>query len=340
MTAKGKLPKTFKSLRIKQAASARLAALVIVVIIAGIGTYILLSSHAATPQAATAEAENGTKSGTTSVIADNSASSGNALQFGTVASGGSGSSGASCTSNCQPYFANGTTSPKTSWASKLDDEFNGTSLNTTNWYNGRRSCGSGNVCGGYNSSSESELFSPSNVAVTGGNLVLTATHTSVDGGTHPWTSGTVESKFDYTYGYFEARLKVPAPSVAWTAYWLTSSQGWPPEIDIFEFHFCGSQAVFNNHGTTSGNNSNTSGWPCSTAYGGSADLTTFHTYGLYWGAGVEKIYLDGVLQSSIPAVSNGVPSTPQFPIFDYAVDNGTSPPDGSQMVVDYFRVWQ
>lgn len=66
----------------------QLASLTVVILgVAALGTYILLSSHAATPAAATAEAENGTKSGTTSAIADANASGGNALRFGTVAAG-------------------------------------------------------------------------------------------------------------------------------------------------------------------------------------------------------------------------------------------------------------
>ena len=55
---------------------------------------------------------------------------------------------------------------------------------------------------------------------------------------HQYTSGYVDLKKDYKYGFFEIRCKQPLGKGLWPAYWFSSASstkdGWPPEIDIFE----------------------------------------------------------------------------------------------------------
>lgn len=51
-----------------------------------------------------------------------------------------------------------------------------------------------------------------------------------------YESGMLRSKTIVKYGYFEARVKMPAGIGMWPAFWLNAEAGgWPPEIDIFEF---------------------------------------------------------------------------------------------------------
>ncbi|WP_324753948.1 glycoside hydrolase family 16 protein [Roseovarius sp. Pro17] len=60
-----------------------------------------------------------------------------------------------------------------------------------------------------------------------------------------YTSGLISSQntFEQTYGYFEARMKVPIGQGLWSAFWLKTHHAhtpkglpaWPPEIDIMEF---------------------------------------------------------------------------------------------------------
>jgi len=52
--------------------------------------------------------------------------------------------------------------------------------------------------------------------------------------TPQWATGLVSSKDSYTYGWFEAQIKLPTQKWMWSAFWLMGSDGWPPEIDIFE----------------------------------------------------------------------------------------------------------
>src|SRR5262245_4067022 len=48
-------------------------------------------------------------------------------------------------------------------------------------------------------------------------------------------SGMLRSKWSGQYGYFEARIMVPAGAGTWPAFWLNPQDAtWPPEIDIME----------------------------------------------------------------------------------------------------------
>jgi beta-glucanase (GH16 family) len=48
-------------------------------------------------------------------------------------------------------------------------------------------------------------------------------------------SGMLRSKWSGQYGYFEARMKVPAGVGTWPAFWLNpQDMTWPPEIDVVE----------------------------------------------------------------------------------------------------------
>lgn len=46
--------------------------------------------------------------------------------------------------------------------------------------------------------------------------------------------GCISSRETYTHGWFEAEIKVPSGRGQWAAFWLSGSENWPPEIDIFE----------------------------------------------------------------------------------------------------------
>ena len=114
------------------------------------------------------------------------------------------------------------------WALVWNDEFTGTTLDTAKWRQwlpGAR---------------RDAVNSPSVVAVSGGNLVL-STYTS--GSTHYTGMVSTESTYLFTYGYVEARIDYNDSPGMWSAFWMQSPTMGNPigspnsagtEIDICE----------------------------------------------------------------------------------------------------------
>lgn len=87
------------------------------------------------------------------------------------------------------------------------DEFDGTTLNTSNWEIMIGDGCSYGICGWGNN--ELQYYRSQNVSVAGGYLTIEAREQSYGG--KNYTSGRIRSinKQDFLYGWMEARLKVP-----------------------------------------------------------------------------------------------------------------------------------
>jgi beta-glucanase (GH16 family) len=131
------------------------------------------------------------------------------------------------------------------WQCTFDDEFDGTTLDTSKWAVEQT------ADGGYHSGIECDEDSPSNVSVSGGTLNLTAEQAPspfLCPGAPPYetdyTSGMVSTyqRFDQTDGLFEINAKVSGADTQGlqTSFWLYPAQltygPWPAsgEIDIAE----------------------------------------------------------------------------------------------------------
>jgi beta-glucanase (GH16 family) len=121
----------------------------------------------------------------------------------------------------------------------FEDDFSGNSLDPSKWTPAtgvKRNCGK-----------ERQWYSPENVLVSNGTLKLIAKKEPVPvTGWNPcteasedfeYTSGEIESKFSFSYGIFEARIKIPTGMGYWPAFWTYGDglDGVNNEIDIFEF---------------------------------------------------------------------------------------------------------
>lgn len=125
-----------------------------------------------------------------------------------------------------------------------NDEFDGNKLNLDYW----------NILDGIPQiDDEHQYYSPNNISVKNGNLVITTKKqhlTNITGsvdGIYPWgprdfefTSGWIISKFKmpteklYQFGKIEARIKIQSSKDLRPAFWLYDGNPWK-EIDIFEF---------------------------------------------------------------------------------------------------------
>ena len=178
------------------------------------------------------------------------------------------------------------------------DEFDGTSLNTSNWsYDIGDGCP--NLCGWGNA--ELQYYRSQNVSVSGGNLIIEAREQ--DAG-YDYTSGKIHSrnKQDFLYGKVEARMKVPTGGGMWPAFWMMPTDnvygGWAAsgEIDIME--------TCNNTDYIGGTIHYGGSWPDNRYSGGTYSpggvnfSDAFHIYSIEWEPTVMRWYVDGILYST------------------------------------------
>ncbi len=225
----------------------------------------------------------------------------------------------------------GQTAPTNGWQLVWTDEFEGSALNTTKWT-------ATNAAG--NTNNELQYYSPANVTVSGGEMVIKAEQRNLGG--RNYVSGLVKTAGKYTqqYGRFESRMKLPKTKGIWPAFWmLPASGGWPPEIDIMELLGHQPYTVYmTNHWGVWPNNSN---W--STPYTGPDFSAGYHTFAVEWAPGRCDWFIDGVKRTTH---NTAIPAEPFYIILNTAV-GGDWPgnPDGSTvfpqyMNVDYVRAYR
>jgi beta-glucanase (GH16 family) len=226
-----------------------------------------------------------------------------------------------------------TTAGQSGWGTPaFDDEFSGDTLNSA-W---------ASTCPEFGNDLNGGTSSASNVAVTGGDLVLTqgSWHAGACVSTRPGEADG-NTGFTFRYGYAEARIYFPGNGTSiynWPAFW-TGSAPWPQhgEIDIAEG--LGGQLSTNYHGgyrcdcrQGATYNQNKSGVP---GYWSSG----FHTYGVDREPGVNTVYWDGQQVAQYHTTDGGAPEW-------FLLNVGDGKSGGKQVIgaasrikVDYVRWW-
>jgi len=106
-----------------------------------------------------------------------------------------------------------------SWTLDFEDNFNGSTLDGTKWRIGTHHSGIAGVGGN----------SSQNISVSGGALRLKSEQRPVTfgGGSYSYATGEVSTFTNYRkqYGYYEARVKYPAVTGLWPAFWLMPDRG-------------------------------------------------------------------------------------------------------------------
>jgi beta-glucanase (GH16 family) len=184
--------------------------------------------------------------------------------------------------------------PTIVWA----DEFNGTALDLTKWsYQLGDGCAEG-ICGWGNS--ELQYYQESNVTVSNGQLHITAKKQRVQ--SKAYTSGRIRSlnKGDWTYGRFEARVKLPAGKGLWPAFWMLPTDNtygsWPKsgEIDIMEFVGAKPKEILGtiHYGDPYPKNQNQGAY---FALNSGTFEDAFHNFAIEWEPGVIRWFVDDIL---------------------------------------------
>ncbi len=302
---------------------------IFIVLFALIGATLLIISKAATPSLSI-EPETGQIQTPATSINDTTASGSKAVAFGAAPPSG----------DPKPAGYGQEKGPSGTWNLKLNDNFDGTTLNTANWSTGWY--GSGITSPVQNQ--ETACYDPKQVVVEGGFLKLKVERRDIncDKGTnpHPYASGAVMSdgKKSYSYGYFEGRIWLDASSTKiynWPAWWLDGQPPWPAngELDVMEGLSGSANANWhgpldNGAGKNFGRGGNLGGW---------------HTFAAEWAPGIVTSYYDGVLLGTYSHSTN-ITSAPQFLILGMQMspENQYGGPvkAPSEMLIDWIRVWQ
>lgn len=181
------------------------------------------------------------------------------------------------------------------------DEFDGSSLDLNKW---EPQIGDGcaeGICGWGNN--ELQYYQAENAEVNNGMLSIIAKKERVK--SNAYTSARIRTKnlADFSYGRFEARIKLPAGAGLWPAFWMLSTDepngGWPMdgEIDIMEFTSANPDHVFGTihygdpypNNQFQGNNFY--------LYDGSLFTDDFHEFAIEWEPGEIRWYVDDILYS-------------------------------------------
>ncbi len=182
--------------------------------------------------------------------------------------------------------------PSLIWA----DEFSGTAVDPNRW---QMQLGNGcniGLCGWGNN--ELQSYRAENATVSDGTLEITARREQADGRQYTSARMRTINRGDWTFGRFEARIKLPSAQGAWPAFWMLSTDevygSWPRsgEIDIMESRGQSSQVASGaiHFGQLIPNNRVT---------GGSVTFTEplsddFHVYAIEWERDEIRWFLDGV----------------------------------------------
>jgi beta-glucanase (GH16 family) len=220
------------------------------------------------------------------------------------------------------------------------DEFNGNTVDTTNWNFEINGEGGGNH--------EQEYYQATNATVSNGNLVITGRKEDVGSSHYTSARMTTQGKREFTYGRIEARLKMPVAQGFWPAFWMLGSNiksvGWPAsgEIDIMEHINTDSLIYGTPHWDNNGH-----------IQKGDTIASTpsdYHVYAIEWDASSIRWYLDQTKYHEL-SIANNVNSTnefhqPFFILLNFAlggdwpgqtIDDSKLP---ANMYVDYVRVYE
>jgi beta-glucanase (GH16 family) len=232
------------------------------------------------------------------------------------------------------------------WQLVFADEFTGKVLDASKW----------TTCWSYGcaTTKPNVWYSAKNVIMGNGIVRLRADNQPQHqhGRVIPYTSGMISTgagpdgsapRFTAQYGYFEARVRVPAGRGLWPAFWMLTPEQRPPEIDIMEvlskepsqvhlhYHYIDGSGVLQDYGKAWDDGDFSTGW---------------HTFGVDWQPDAIIWYVNGIERNRYEG--KYIAAEPLYLILNLQVggkDSWSGPADATTVFpayyeIDYVRVWQ
>jgi beta-glucanase (GH16 family) len=227
---------------------------------------------------------------------------------------------------------------KPGWQLTFQDEFDGADVDTTKWVK-RYKWGEAQING------ELQAYVDDAFQLAGGVLTIAGDKRAATyaGQTFQYASGVLCSVHQQTYGYFEARLKVPAGQGMWPAFWLLGAVGTTGvnEIDVHEILGNAPSTVYMtvHWGTdyAAGHESDGSSWV------GPDFSADFHVFGLEWRPDAIIWTIDGVEHKR--HTGDGIPQVPMYVILNLAIGGSwpgapdATTPFPANYQIDYVRAY-
>lgn len=187
--------------------------------------------------------------------------------------------------------------PQGNWNIVWSDEFNGTSINSSNWM-----YDIGNGSGGWGNN-EAEYYTSlaQNAYVSNGLLNIVALHQSYDGYNYTSARMKTEGLFTLEYGRVAFRARLPAGQGLWPALWLFPESsvygGWAAsgEIDVMENVGSNPTNVFGTLHFGGPYPDNAQSYGPNYNFPPGASVTNFNIYTLEWASNAVNWYVNGLL---------------------------------------------
>jgi beta-glucanase (GH16 family) len=224
--------------------------------------------------------------------------------------------------------------PGGDWTLSFDDEFSGSSVNSSTWeFTSEAEADDGH---GNPTNFQLEWDQQQNCTVAGGILTITAEradYTAASGHTYGWTSCLLSSKpsFAFHYGFMQIRAQLPYAAGFWPGFWTWQTSGPDNETDAMEYY--------------SNDRYHVSLFQHSDGRGGCAyavlpfnATSGFHTYGADVEPSGTTWYLDGQKMCETSATSTGMTNV-MLSMFVYSKSPPLSGTQSATEQIDYVRVW-
>ena len=233
------------------------------------------------------------------------------------------------------------------------DEFNGTTLSTTDWsYDSGDGCPG--LCGWGNNELEYYTAPPNNLIFQDGKMIIEARAETFGGKNYTSTKIKTQGKKTFRFGRIDIRAILPKTKGLWPAFWLLPQSNvygnWPTSGEIDMMEQIGSEPAkvlgTAHYGPGPGSTYISRNYSLS----GSDFNAAFHVFSLEWTQDQIKWYVDNNLFSTVSKAdlgANTYPFNEQFYLIVNLAIGGNLPgaPDTSTLlpqwlIVDYIRVYQ